>query len=159
MSVELVGHYYGDSYGALQYYSSETCLDYNTFSGCTTSYNDSEIKYVVDAWKTAEAPLATEARLITLDDLQDNLGLDNISFDSEKNGLVASGDTPTWLSGNEYSYWTMTPNDDSSNEVWVITDSKPFEIFSLGVSSISNYIGSANAGVRPVITLPKSALN
>ena len=36
-------------------------------SGCTTNYTDSDIKYVVDAWKNAQAPMATEPRLITLE--------------------------------------------------------------------------------------------
>ena len=60
-----------NGYGGMQYYSSSTC-GYNgseyTYSGCTTEYAQSDIKYVVDAWKNAKAPLATEGRLITYDE-------------------------------------------------------------------------------------------
>ena len=66
--------------GGIAYYSSATCgYDSNNqwqYSGCTTDYAQSEIKYVVDAWKAAQAPNATNARLITLDDLIDNLGME-----------------------------------------------------------------------------------
>ena len=37
-----------------------------------TSY----VKIVVDAWKTAKAPMATEARLITIDELIEELGFE-----------------------------------------------------------------------------------
>ena len=48
--------------------------------GNSIDYSQSTVKIVVDAWKTAQAPAASESRLITLDELVDNLGyeyLDN----------------------------------------------------------------------------------
>ena len=51
-----------NGYGGIAFYSSETCKQYG--SDCTTDYAQSEINYVVDAWKVAQAPAATEARLI-----------------------------------------------------------------------------------------------
>ena len=48
--------YNKNGYGGMQYYSSATCTPYGDSSGCTNTYANSEIKYVVDAWKAAEAP-------------------------------------------------------------------------------------------------------
>ena len=58
----------------MAYYSSETCGYDVGNTGCTNSYNASDIKYVVDTWKITKAPVASEARLITYDELIDNLG-------------------------------------------------------------------------------------
>lgn len=41
-------------------------------TGCTTDYDSSEVKYVVDYWKTTNASQATEARLITKDEIDNN---------------------------------------------------------------------------------------
>ena len=64
--------YNQNGYGRMAYYTSETCGYVNNnwvSTGCTNSYASSEIKYVVDAWKTAKAPAAAEARLITIDEV------------------------------------------------------------------------------------------
>ena len=69
--------YDNNGYGGMQYYSNSTCgYDGSSwvYDGCTTDYASSEIKYVVDAWKNEKVPAASEARLITFDELKDNLG-------------------------------------------------------------------------------------
>ncbi len=61
----------------MAYYSSETCGYVNNSwikTDCITNYAQSEVKYVVDTWKITKAPVASEARLITYDELIDNLG-------------------------------------------------------------------------------------
>ena len=67
--------YNNNGYGGMAYYSSTTC-GYNgsgwVDSGCTTDYEQSEVKYVVDAWKTAQAPAASDARLISKQEIDDN---------------------------------------------------------------------------------------
>ena len=64
-----------NGYGGMVYYTSETCGN-GTYTGCTTDYAASEIKYVVDAWKKAQAPAASEARLITKEELEKNIGFE-----------------------------------------------------------------------------------
>ena len=127
-------------YGGMAYYSSETCgytcemigtisSCSSQSSGCKTDYAKSDIKYVVDAWKIAQAPDAIDARLITLDELTDNLGIEL----NANNQIIVNEDIEEWVIGENYWYWTMTPNTNGTGTVWYVYD-------------------------RPVIVLPKSAL-
>ena len=140
-------------YGGMAYYTSETCgyvSDNFVETGCTTDYASSEIKYVVDAWKVANASSATETRLLTFEELGDNLGYeyrDNGSIE----GWLKTESTPEWLyNGDDMYYWLGTPRTDFSSVVW--------GVFTCGVLS-SYSIYSHNGVVRPVIVVPKSALS
>ena len=137
-------------YGGMAYYSSSTCGSSGS-SGCTTDYAQSEIKYVVDAWKTAQAPNATNARLITLDDLTDNLGMELNKTNPTTYQITVTEDTPTWVMGENYYYWTMTTNTDKTADVWYVSNRSTARVD-------SNYVQSRNYAVRPVITLSKTAL-
>ena len=139
-----------NGYGGMAYYSSSTC-GYNggVMTGCTTDYAESDIKYVVDAWKTAQAPSAIEARLITYDELIDNLGYDHASW-NVSNWQVNPEYTPSWVYGN-YWYWTGSQFNDSSSDVWDVRSNG--ELYRYSVSSFSNGV------VRPVITLSKSLIS
>ena len=138
-------------YGGMAYYSSANCNDLGDSSGCTTDYAQSEVKYVVDAWKTAQAPNATNARLITLDDLKDNLGIELTQSNVTSLQITVTEDTPTWVMGENYYYWTMTTNTDKTADVWIVgTRSR--------ASVPSNVVQVFGNVVRPVITLKKSAL-
>ena len=142
-------------FGGMAYYSRETCGYVNNNSvdtGCTTDYEQSDIKYVVDAWKETKAPAATEARLISLDDLTDNLGIELTQSNVTSLQMVATENTPDWLAGENYWYWTMTPNADQDGDVWYVNPSSYGGIISGSVKS--NY----SRAVRPVITLRKSVL-
>ena len=136
-----------NGYGGMAYYSSATC-GYIGSSGCTTSYANSEIKYVVDAWKADQAPQATEARLIAIDEVT-SLGYEWSSWGVSDEGWVKTEDTPAWLYNNDYWYWTGSQYNDSSSRVWSVN-------YDGGLSSDSVY--TYNGVVRPVIVLSKSAL-
>ena len=137
--------------GGMAYYSTSTCGSSGS-SGCTTDYAQSEIKYVVDAWKTAQAPNATNARLITIDDLTDNLGMELNKTNPTTYQITVTEDTPTWVMGENYWYWTMTTNTDKTAEVWdVYTRSSG--------CVISNLVHNYSFAVRPVITLSKANIS
>ena len=146
--------YDSNGYGGMAYYSSSTC-GYGTYTGCTSNYADSEVKYVVDAWKTAKAPAATEARLITYEELLANLGYENSVTCT--GGCFYSGsldNVPTWVYNNSYWYWTMSQNGDQASLVWyVYNDGGLRGHYVDGVSN--SYDGIV---VRPVITISKSEL-
>ena len=128
-----------NDYGGMQYHSS------------SNSYEGSYIKTTVEAWKNAKAPAATEARLITMDDLKNNLGyvLDE-SATSEY--YIKSSSTPSWVYNSNYYYWTMIPYTDSASYVWIVNCD--------GGLYNSDYVSSFhNSVVRPVITLSKSLLS
>ena len=138
--------------GGMAYYSSATCNQWGDSSGCTTDYAQSEIKYVVDAWKTAKASGASEARLISFEDLSVNLGYDESA--KQCTGVCwynKPDDAPTWLYNSDYWYWTMSPYNDSASSVWGVD---------VG-GSLSGNIGVHNnrGAVRPVITLSKSLIS
>ena len=125
-----------NGYGGMQYHSESSV------------YSTSYVKTTVDAWKTAKAPMATEARLITIDDLKDNLGyeLDN-SATTEI--YIPSEQTPSWVYNSNYWYWTMSQYHDSASNVWDVRD---------GGSLYNGIVYYYNYVVRPVITISKSEL-
>lgn len=147
--------YNQNSYGGMQYYSSSTC-GYNgtdwVSDGCKNDYASSEIKYVVDAWKTAKAPAATEARLMTYDEFIDNSEAGQICTGSCYEAIVPQYD---WMYNNNYWYWLGTPDNDSSSDVWRVYVNG--ELRSGNVRDVGNSGGSGV--VRPVITISKSVIS
>ena len=128
-----------NGYGGMQYHSS------------SSAYSTSYVKTTVDAWKAAKAPAASEARLITYEELLNNLGYEN-NFTCT-GGCYYSGsleNVPNWVYNSNYDYWTMSPNNDSTSLVWSVSDDG--SLSSYGV----DYYGSRV--VRPVIVISKSEL-
>ena len=153
--------YNQNGYGGMAYYSSETCGYVNSSyvgTGCTNDYDQSEVKYAVDAWakdKFASSDLRVDAtgysaRLISLEELQNNLG-----YASTGSGTIAhstNGDTPSWVYNSNYWYWTMSQYEDSTLSVWGVGSDG--YLFHDSFVSLNSYSGR----VRPVVTLLKSVL-
>ena len=144
--------YDSNGYGGMQYYSSSTC-GYNESewvgSGCITDYAQSEVKYVVDAWKNANASAASEARLIQYDEFA-NLGYEWGVYNVSNEGYIKGENTPSWVYNSNYYYWTMTPKDDSVSYVWFVHQDG---------SLYDGNVYSDHYVVRPVIVLPKSSIS
>ena len=128
--------YSSNGYTGMQYHSS------------SNAYDGSYIKTTVDAWKAAKAPAATEARLITFEELTDNLGYE---YYEEGTGYRKTESTPSWVYNSNYWYWTMSPYSDSSSNVWGVNESDGLGGYGVDRSSGGNV-------VRPVIVLSKSEL-
>ena len=134
--------------GGMAYYSSENCGYVNgelNTTGCTSNYEISDVKYVVDAWGSNVFNVndltidstGYSARLLTVDELHNNLGYGN------KN--VVNENVPEWV----YSAGTWTfPYNSSSTGTLLMTNGK--------IIGMRSY--EYSAPVRPVITLKKSAL-
>ena len=144
-----------NGYGGMAYYTSVDCGyvdDSNhTSEGCTSDYAQSEVKYVVDAWKAEKAPAATEARLISYEDLLNDLGYENSVTCT--GGCYYSGsleNVPNWVYNSNYWYWTMSPNNDLASGVWYVDYNG-----SLTYGYVSHY---GSPVVRPVITISKSSI-
>jgi hypothetical protein len=133
-----------NGYGGMAYYSSSTCgqKPYSSYTelGCTTDYKQSEVKYVIDAWKENQAPAAIEARLITYDELI----LETVQrcTGSCYDVIIMGYD---WLYGG---YFTSTQYNDSSSHIWSVT----------GSGEIFNHAVTSSDLVRPIIVLDKSTL-
>ena len=157
----IVGDLDGNGYGGMAYYSSETCgLVNNSYitDGCTTDYDASDVKYAVDAWALdkfdandlTKDSLGYSARLITYDELVDNLGY-NQAEEGDSALIVNPEYTPSWVYNSKYRYWTMSPYDNSSFKVWRV-NAIGYLGYGFGVCDDSYGV------VRPVVTLLKSAL-
>lgn len=140
-------------YVAIPYYSYGDCVSAGSGSDCKTDYELSDVKQVVDIWSSnyiKESDLAKDssgysARLITFDELVNNFGY-NKAVSKVSNYIVNPEYTPSWI--YLYSYFTMSPCDDSSDKIWNIGNLgnlQRFELYS------PDYI-------RPVVTLKRSAI-
>ena len=150
--------YDDNGYGGMAYYSNSTCgYNYNgsgwMYDGCTTDYAKSEVKYVVDAWALdklkasdlKEDKTGYSARLITYDELIDNLGYGDNGQGTIKMSL--NGETPSWVYNSNYRYWTMSQWGDSTSGMWDV-----------GGSLVCTGVYEYEDSVRPVITIKKSAI-
>ena len=145
-----------NGYGGMAYYSSVTCgYVNNSFvrTGCTNSYDSSDIKYVVDAWASTKVPSGLEeARLLTYNDLTENLG-----YEIKNEGTIypsSNGETPSWIGIG--TYYTISAYNDSNIDLWLIAG------YGQMVSSHLDQGDDRLYGqyvVRPVIVLSKSALS
>ena len=123
-----------NSYGKVQYGSS---VDYST----------STVKQVVDAWKNtavASGDTAT-ARLITLDELTDDLGYELVDNGSVMYAPI-NENVPIWVYNSNDYYCTMSQYEDSSS-VWDVSDD----------GLLVHHNPSSSFMVRPVLELSKSA--
>ena len=155
-----------NGYGGMVYYSSPTC-GYPTagsrsefkVAGCKSDYASSEVKYVVDAWVAdkfkvsdlKEDATGYSARLITYDELTDNLGYEKASsgtINPSTNGET----TPSWVYNSNYNYWTMSQYKDSASQAWYVLSNGG--VHASYVCTTTNFYGV----VRPVVTILKSAL-
>ena len=154
-----VGNWNSNGYGGMTYYSSETCGYVNgsyITDGCTTDYEQSDVKYAVDAWATdkfdtndlTEDSLGYKVRLLTFEELTTNLGY---AQTTSSVGPSSNGETPSWVYNGKYYYWTMSQYNDSASDVWYVTTDGD-------LSHHSYYVYDGNEAVRPVVTLLKSAL-
>ena len=142
------------SYSDVQTYSQGTgaqTYDQNGYGGMqygtTSTYSTSYVKQIVDAWKTAQAPAASEARLFTIDELED-FGYEYVEQGSSKY-YKKTESTPSWLYKENYSYWTMSPWDVSAPNVWYVGSD----------GGLGGIVVGGDYVVRPVITLSKSNLS
>ncbi len=118
------------------------------YHSSSNAYDGSYIKTTVDAWKAAKAPAATEARLITFEELTENLGFEYQLIDTSE-GYAKTDDTPSWVYNSNYWYWTMSPYTDSASRVWYVDYD----------GGLGDYGVSVDGGVvRPVIVLSKSEI-
>ena len=145
------------SYSEVQIYSAGTgksIQDKNGYGGIyyttgSNAYDGSYVKTTVDAWKTAKAPAVLDARLITYEELTDNLGFEYQQIGTDE-GYAKTDNTPSFIYNSDYAYWTMSPYEDSTFYVWIVYNGK--------LGNQSNIENAAYVVVRPVIVLPKSAL-
>ena len=119
------------------------------------AYATSAIKSVVDSWATLKftnGELKTvdgySARLITFNELTTNLGYEWGEVNPTLQGYRLTDSTLNWVYVK--SYWTMSPNNDSSTSVWAVRDN--------GTLGYTGIVGTVSS-VRPVINVYKSKIS
>lgn len=154
-----------NGFGGMVYYSSEMCGYVNNSikaSSCTTNFDESDIKKVIDAWgndmlkdNDLEEVNGYKIRLMMLEDFR------QLGYSQEKNGTTinksSNSQTPNWLYNDNYSYWTMSSYEDSSSAVWNVSNSGNL----VGDGAVDAQYGVFylyNRVVRPVINLKRSAI-
>ena len=151
-----------NGYGGMAYYSSTTC-GYDGTTGCTSDYEQSEVKYAVDAWATdkfnvndlTEDDLGYKTRLLTLEEITTNLGYTLDETATSEIYQPSLENTPFWVYNSNYMYWTMSIYEDSASYVWGVFNNG--NVSKSHVDNYNLYNGSIEV-VRPVVTLLKSAL-
>ena len=128
-----------NGYGGMQY-------------GTTSDYSTLYVKQTVAAWSSAQAPAASEARLIYKEEVDSNYEFEEYDIPCGGCGLKVQRITELYMYNSNYNYWTMSPNSDYSDHIWYMTSSGFF-----GSNSVNNFGYFSNV-VRPVIILPKSAI-
>ena len=148
------------SYEDVQTYSAGTGADISNRNGYggmqygnTNTYSTSYVKTVVDAWKTAKAPLATEARLITKQEIDDNFDFEEYAIDCGGCGVKIQRITENWMYNSNYDYWTISIGNRNSNYIWFMSIDGNWA--SMDVTNP----GFFNIVIRPVIVLDKSVLS
>ena len=154
--------YSDNGYGGMAYYTSPTCgyptAGDSTYveTGCTTDYAQSEIKSVVDAWAAdkfkvsdlKEDATGYSARLISHDDLVNNLGYENRQDTTRPS---TNGTTSDWVYNSNYSYWTMSSIGDFASYIWNVRSNG--YLFDKATVYSYNYVV-----VRPVATIKKTVI-
>ena len=148
--------YNQNGYGGLAYYSSPKCYNYSLANNtgyhvnCTNNYNNSDVKYVVDAW-TRDVFLTNNyktARLPIDDEIAD------LGFELYNNGSLTTfrktENTPEWAYSNKYQYWVVSSG-------YIINYYECFINYD-GDFYYGGYIYTWNVTVRPVVEIYKVAL-
>ena len=118
--------------------------------GDSVDYSTSKVKQIVDAWKNTvlKSGDTATARLITIDDLTDNLGYGESSKQCTGSCWYNKpDDIPIWIYNSNYSYWTISQAQDSQLLWEVSSDGDLYNSFPY----------SSSFSVRPVLELNKSA--
>lgn len=132
-------------YGGVSFLSSKTCgFDSNNkfkSEGCTTNYDKSDVKYVVNAWAKDKmtSKKVKETRLATVSEIS------SLGYNFHNNGTILewkrSSDTPKWAYSENYWYWLMNEGEDYAG---VMTN-----FLYVGKQLSSNYKGV----IRPLVVI------
>lgn len=163
LNAKQVNKYTGGEYntknGAVPYYlcSVDNSGTNGPVSGddCLNDYESSFVKDIIDKWSNDEIDYndlvyvnGYKSRLLTLDDLKENLFYNKSDKDQTKNSYIPTIDTPNQFKRNSYiSYWLGTPDESNFGKNYMMN----INADSLDVIS--------SAFIRPVINLNKCALN
>ena len=141
-------------------WTESNCREIHDTSACPTSYDNSDIKVIVDNWAKASLDMdelekidGYKVRLLRVKD-----ALSNLKYSEEPSGYggtsiyFQTSKTPRWARGSEFSSWMMELDEDRKESPMIMDGSG---ISSRKMWDVDGYSGGT---VRPVINLKKEAL-
>ena len=141
----------GNTYGLVQFYSSDTCDAANSITnGCRNNYDDSLVRKIVDGWTNANIKSGDSVAIdgyksiiLNVDDLFNYLGYKRDVTSTEK--IVKTEDTPEWVYGVSSPFWIKSYFEGQTN-----------------ATTVSDSVVEVNVNdsfqVRPVVYLSKCAI-
>ena len=140
--------YNSNGYGAVAYYSSETCgyVDGNVVTtACTSNYDDSDIKYIVDNWSNSK---------FEINILKDVDGYKSRLIKSDEHSAIKK---KSYCGAWTYRWWIY--NDNDLVQMALYADVNGCGLYKSYVyRSIYQSSSGFNILVRPVINVYKSAI-
>ena len=142
------------------YYISDTCNSGTNISGCSTNYNSSEVKKIIDMWTQSFNDDLVEvegykARIPSKYDFIYNFYYDMDNAYATSYVYCSSNDTPKWVNIG-YPYWSMEVFEDSNYLVHQDMINGCLEVYKLDYSIQEDSFQSSS--IRPVINVNKCAI-
>ncbi len=150
------------------YYREDGCsIQYSNDKQCKNDYESSDVKQVVDAWvkdninksDIVEDELGYKGRLITLNELINNLGYIKTSYDDYYDKYTNSEETPFYFKG-----WTMSPSEEDSQNVILASGATDFipvlrqgEIYP--VITVNKIVKPLENKIENKVNVPNTLLN
>lgn len=156
-----VAMYYSDDlFFATPYYISDTCNSSDNMSGCTTNFDVSEVKKIMDIWsekfsKDLVSVNGNKTRLITQYDLIYSLNYDMDNYFTTSYLYCKSSDTPNWVYNRKIPYWSMETYEDSNYLVYQNMANGCLDTYTMNNINEKPYQIST---IRPIINLNKCAI-
>ena len=132
--------------GEYPYYESDTCNE-NIQTGCSTNYDTSDVKKIIDGWSSSFSD-----DLVEIDGYKTRLiGENDINFEYYEgisdSGYGLSSDTPNFIRNSNNMYWINLISGDLLYQVYKIN-------YGLEAANIYDKVY-----IRPIINVKKSAIN
>lgn len=145
---------------SIPYYISDTCNSGSNLSGCSSNFDKSEVKKIIDMWTQSFNDDLVEvegykARIPSKYDFIYNFYYDMDNVYATSYVYCSSNDTPKWVNIG-YPYWSMEVFEDSNSLVYQNMKNGCLEVYKLDYSIQEDSFQSSS--IRPVINVNKCAI-
>lgn len=146
---------------SIPYYISDTCNSGSNLSGCSSNFDKSEVKKIIDMWTQSFNDDLVEvegykARIPSKYDFIYNFYYDMDNVYATSYVYCSSNDTPKWVNIG-YPYWSMEVFEDSNSLVYQNMKNGCLEIYNMLYPQHYSTTYQSSS-IRPVINVNKCAI-